>query len=399
MKKSHAITLAIALFVLLSGKSIAQWTSVYSDINATFRDAAFPTDNTGYIAASDSSGTVVLRTANGGVTWNKKYIPEWRFIDKITMSDSIHGYMIKGGVPAQILKTNDGFNTYTIRSLDDCFVVQALQLINDSTGFYLNNGAKLRKFTNNGASFSVVFDTLFDGQNLQFTNPRIGYFDNGSRLFKTNDAGTNWRYTSADLGFYTIAFNFADSQNGYFSDTGKIFKTTDGGVTFSPQYNFRNVYNLAARGNFCIAANDTGNVAFTTNAGATWVRETTGINLIAPEPFKVVVTPGGFCYLFGEFSGEVLKRNSVPAAVTEISKPMGMAVYPNPFTSQTTISFREPQHDAEIRLTDVAGKEVKKMHCSGTQVTLERGALQAGIYLLTVTDNNHNRVTTKITIQ
>ena len=103
---------------------------------------------------------MVLITVNGGESWVKKYIDNWRYTDRIVMTDSLRGYMIHGGVPVKLLKTADAFDTCTIHNLDSYFTVEALSLINDSTGYYLNNETRLRKFEHSGTSFTHVIDTL-----------------------------------------------------------------------------------------------------------------------------------------------------------------------------------------------------------------------------------------------
>jgi photosystem II stability/assembly factor-like uncharacterized protein len=391
MKQVSIIALAIFFAVCLPNNSFAQWATVYSDNNASFADAAFPTNTTGYIAAWDTGGAVVLRTTDGGITWNKRYIRGWSFVNKIAMLDSMRGYMIKGGVPVQILKTTDGFSTYTMHALDSSFVVVSLQLLNDSTGFYLNNASRLRKFERSGASFTYVSDTM--GEGLQFTTPRIGYLENGGRLLKSTDAGGTWTYVNTSLGFYPYTFSFKDSLIGYFSDSGKIFKTSNGGVSFSPVHSFRNVYGLATVGNFCIAANDTGGVAYSTDAGATWRTEVTGISVIAPEPYKVVTTPRGDCFLFSSVSGEVRKRLPVPVGLESISSNRkDFVVYPNPFTHSATVVFSEQQVNTVIRVTDVNGRTVKSTQFSGTRFSLEKGELPTGAYYLSATSAEGTRI-------
>lgn len=393
MKKIYAFILLGLISQANSKNCVAQWTSVYQDNNAQFFDAAFPTDFTGYVAASDTGGAVILRTNDGGITWNKRYITNWGFINKIVMYDSLSGYIVKGGVPGMILKTMDGFTTYTTFNLDASFSVMALSLLNDSTGFFLNNAARLRKFENNGANFNVIIDSLADGQNLQFFNKSTGYFDDGYKLLKTSDAGNSWNYVNSNLGFYCSVFNFSDSLNGYFSDGLIIYKTNDGGLTFPQQYNFPNCYDFATNGNFCIAANEIGNIVYTLDNGINWQAETTGINLIVNEPYKVVLSPNGNCYLFGEFCGEIRKRLTITTGIPPASVKDRFIVHPNPVINQSTISFTDQQKNTSITITDISGKKIQSMIFSGIELSIDRTKMPSGIYFLTITDfNNETKV-------
>jgi photosystem II stability/assembly factor-like uncharacterized protein len=391
--------ICIAAMLLMVNSNHAQWTTVYQDNNAQFYDAAFPTDNMGYVIASDTGGTVVLRTTDGGTTWNKRYMPGLSFLNKITMIDSLTGYIIKGGAPGKILKTTNGFNSFTTYNIDSSFSVVALSVLSDSTGFFLNNGARLRRFYNNGSSYAHVIDTLLDGQTLQFVNAQTGYLDGGYRLLKTVDAGNSWNYVSNNLGFFCTGFAFADSVHGYFSNDTVIYTTNNGGISFSMPYYFPHAYSFAVNGNKCMAANDTGNVAFTMNGGLTWQNETTGINVIAPAPYKIISTPGEQYFLLGEFCGEIRKRPAIYLEVPTISTEQRVLVYPNPFANQTTLRFHEPQTNTTINIWDLQGRAIKTIYFSGKELIIDRGGMKTGIYILNITNQHNRSITTKIIVQ
>lgn len=399
--KSHLFAILIAILISTTTQNaFAQWIPVYQDNYTEFRDAAFPTDNIGYVAATDTSGACVLRTIDGGITWDKRHINGWGFIDKVAMTDSLSGYLIKGGAPVQLLMTTDGFATYTMHNLDSSFIVQSLELINDSTGFYLNNAARLRKFKNYGASYFHVFDTLFDGQNLQFVNPTTGFLDNGTKLLKTSDGGSNWNFVNSNLGFYCVVFKFADSLNGYFHDGSMIYKTSDGGITFPQQYNFPDPTTFAMNGNFCMVANAYGDVAYTTDNAQSWQTETTGINWITTESYILKNSPGGSLYLFSQFCGEIRKRQPVIAGVKDLTEGKSISIYPNPATGKITItSSGFDLRGATVRIIDITGKVAYSyMTANFSTVRLDLPDLISdGFYLLEV-ENPNQRMNKRLLI-
>ncbi len=61
-----------------------------------------------------------------------------------------------------------------------------------------------------------------------------------------------------------------------------------------------------------------------------------------------------------------------------------LTVFPNPFTSQTTISLKKELKNASIRIVDIMGKEIKNYHFSGISLTIERGELNPGVYFIQV---------------
>jgi len=64
-------------------------------------------------------------------------------------------------------------------------------------------------------------------------------------------------------------------------------------------------------------------------------------------------------------------------------------IYPNPFTTETLITFSETQRSAIITITDLLGRQVRKTNFSGMKWKLERESLKSGIYLVQVNDGNH----------
>ncbi len=361
----------------------AQWLQVFQDNLSYFYDAAFPSESKAYVAASDTNGAYVLRTNDGGANWNKKYIPGWNYIDRITMLDSNKGYLIRGGAPGLILKTSDGFNTYTMFTTDSSFTVRSLAVLNDSVGFFLNNAARLRKFRNHGASITHIIDTLNDAQGLQFFSARSAYLDDGSRLFRTNDTGASWNLINNNMGFSSAAFRFADSSHAFFSDGQAIYTTSDGGLNFQSSFTFPGAYSLAVEGSFCIVANDTGNIAFTLNGGQNWQTESSGINFLAAEPYQVFRAPGGSCYLFSQFCGEIRKREAIILQVNDRQRNIIPVIFPNPAHDRIHILLPNSLQHAELKLLNLSGQVVRvEPDLNGQSYSLERKDLPAGTYVI-----------------
>ena len=76
-----------------------------------------------------------------------------------------------------------------------------------------------------------------------------------------------------------------------------------------------------------------------------------------------------------------------------------ISIYPNPFTSQTTISFSTEQTNTSIKLTDVVGKEIITANFTSTQYILEKGIMKPGIYFVQITDASKNVVNRKVVVQ
>jgi PKD repeat protein len=103
-------------------------------------------------------------------------------------------------------------------------------------------------------------------------------------------------------------------------------------------------------------------------------------------------------------SNDTVHVNIINPLVTSIDTTSSniatkLIVYPNPFTEQTTISFNKEIKNATIKVIDVLAKEMKKINFSGTQLILDKGELEAGIYFIQLTDNNNTFINKKIVIK
>ncbi len=98
--------------------------------------------------------------------------------------------------------------------------------------------------------------------------------------------------------------------------------------------------------------------------------------------------------------------NGGPSRINEESINVSIIISPNPFTSQTTISFSEEPRTSgtgkiTIKITDVLGNIVRsiELEVGRKEVVIEKGELSNGIYFVQITDENKNVVNRKIIIQ
>ncbi len=76
-----------------------------------------------------------------------------------------------------------------------------------------------------------------------------------------------------------------------------------------------------------------------------------------------------------------------------------VTVAPNPFSTSTNLLFAQEQHNTNVIITDVMGKEIKKLQVDGSQLILDRNDLKSGIYFLHITNEIKPTVNMKIVIQ
>ena len=94
-----------------------------------------------------------------------------------------------------------------------------------------------------------------------------------------------------------------------------------------------------------------------------------------------------------------IKHNNVGVGITVYDLNSSITIAPNPFTSQTTISFSELQKNTTIKIMDVVGKEIKTVLFSGKSLILEKGEMQSGVYFVQITDDKKNVVNKKVVVE
>lgn len=91
--------------------------------------------------------------------------------------------------------------------------------------------------------------------------------------------------------------------------------------------------------------------------------------------------------------------NSTSGVSQMSSNNISFSLYPNPFKSQTTISFGEEQKNTKIKIVDNLGKEIKEIKMTGKQLVINRDDINSGTYFLIVINEYGNTFIRKIVIQ
>ena len=105
-----------------------------------------------------------------------------------------------------------------------------------------------------------------------------------------------------------------------------------------------------------------------------------------------------------EAGGGVWKRPLVELGIEEeIQDNSSVSIYPNPFTSTTTITFSEEQKNTSIKVMDVTGREIRSFDklrmTPGGSVTLDMSGYAKGIYFVRIEDEKKNVVMRKVVKQ
>ncbi len=126
----------------------------------------------------------------------------------------------------------------------------------------------------------------------------------------------------------------------------------------------------------------------TPSATYQWVDCNNGYAPIAYETNQMyqLTTNGSFAVIIT--NGNCIDTSSCHTitnlGISENSFANSIRIFPNPFTSQTTISFAEEQKNVSIKITDVLGKEIRSINFTGKQLIIEKNEMLPGIYFLQV---------------
>ena len=85
--------------------------------------------------------------------------------------------------------------------------------------------------------------------------------------------------------------------------------------------------------------------------------------------------------------------------ISELIDQSILIIAPNPFASQTSLTFNEEQKNTTIKIMDVLGNEIRNTDFSGKQVVIEKGQMKPGIYFVQTIDKKKNVAIKKIVIQ
>jgi photosystem II stability/assembly factor-like uncharacterized protein len=345
MKKTVTLCIAVLAALTLS----AQWSPVYSDSSKIYHDADFPTALDGFVIGENinDGSRFILRTADGGVSWTEIALPTG-FFNQIAMYSATSGYVSSGGSSGILLHTSNAFATTTSNLLDGSFTTTGLEVISDSSGFYMNNSSRFRSFDNYGSNITILMDTLTGTGAFDVADDTTIYVSNGTRLLKSTDAGATWFCVNSNLSAYIgLSLVFINADTGYYlygSGQG-VWRTVDGGVSFQMVDNYYGAF-LDARGSCCAAIFGLGTIRWSSDYGQNWALESLGMF----NSHGVYLTPLGDCYVTNNNTGEIRKRQIPLTVAATVSAPKSVSVFPNPANDRITVSLADESMDAGTRV-------------------------------------------------
>lgn len=229
--------------VLKSTDGGIQWIPVWNGPTKGILGASFPSVQTGFIAGvSDFSAgwSGFGKTVDGGVSWSSPVVAsDILYFTDVVFKDANNGILLgastAGGV---VYVTSNGGTTWSYASGVLANIPQHACYVSGSVYFLTDDGGKIKKSTDNGLSWSVVYDlsgTILKGVEFYDDLNGLACGDNGL-LIRTTDGGINW--------IYQVGGSHSWYDHGWLSpthvfccgDQELVLESTDGGVTWLNGY-------------------------------------------------------------------------------------------------------------------------------------------------------------------
>jgi photosystem II stability/assembly factor-like uncharacterized protein len=410
---------SLALSLLFSGICFSQWNIIYTANPAqTMSVIRFYNNSTGYCSSSlyNSSTFNIYKTTNSGANWTAQSSGRTGMgMTDLCVRHSDTAYFV--GIYGTLLRTFNGGVTWDSAALGNYTHLRGITFLNSYTGFAVGDNGVIWKSTNKGVNWALQSTPLTTSFNrIRFVNQTTGFlFASANFVYKTTDAGATW----TNLNFPYIGpidflreVVFTSENTGYVSgDIGRIRKTTDGGVvwTMLTTPTTEAMFSMGAgSANVLFACGGTGKVIKTTDAGATWTLQQTSLNENLYGMAMVSPDTGYIC----SWSGKILKTINGgtvtgvnPGASVVDAYYLGQN-YPNPFNPKTIIEFSIPSAGfVSLKIFDINGREIttainENLGSGNAKYIFDGANLTSGIYFYKLTvDNKFSEVKKMILIK
>ncbi len=297
--------LAAALFLVFATANAQQWeltTAIKS--RSKFPAVQMMNATLGY-ALDNNAVPAILRTRDGGTTWERMVHLSFNSPQDMYMWDDQRGIVVGGS--GGIFRTTDGFENTTSSSGTSTYgTLRSVTFANDTLGLIGTDAGRIYRSTNGGVSWTLITSGV--GSSYSIVGLSMPSVDTayasvyGVGVIRSTDGGLTWQPTAAAAPTGLRALHFSDALTGVVvGNSGNIHRTNDGGVTWVQASSgiTQNILALTVQGNVMLASGTSGNILRSTNAGATWTVITVGTGTtthqsisLSPEGVGIIGTDG-----------------------------------------------------------------------------------------------------------
>jgi photosystem II stability/assembly factor-like uncharacterized protein len=364
-------------------------TNVLYCIDITYKIYSMDSPQRIPIGISVGENGILLRTINGGYTWNTLESGTLNHLRGVSSTIATQSVIICGDSGTVLYSNNAGetftpeisqtsVNLYAVGYSPDVVMVSRLEarvvlIVGDLGTVLLSNDDGIT-WTPLSSGIAANFRAVSWAD--PYTAIVVG---EGGAIYNTTDRGTTWSPTKTNFSCNFYGVKYLDSTTIVaVGDNGTIARSTDRGMTFTTIQS--NTQNSIMSVNFAnvdkgIAVGEASTTLYTNDGGQTW-------------------------------SGQSKLQKNTASPVSSCRKTFSLAQnYPNPFNPGTTISYNLPADSkVSLRVFDLTGKEVAEL-VNGLQtqgshsVNFNAKNLSSGIYFYRITAGNYNEVKKMILVK
>ena len=301
------MTKVLAMLITLTLFAAPHWTGQTSGVNTRLRGVSAVSES---VAWASGAGSTVLRTVDGGTTWQKFTVTsdelDFRDVDAV---DAQTAYVLAAGsgLAARIYKTTDAGKTWTLqfKNEDPKAFLDAMSFWDANNGVVFGdsvNGQLYILTTNDGGRVWSRMSTTnlppalenegafaASGTNIAVFGKSHAWIGTGAaskaRVLRTSDRGRTWQVANTPLasapsaGIFSIAFR--DAKHGVIAGgdyrkeqeaVDNLAVTNDGGITWTLAKGlsgFRSVVAYVPNTRTLVALGPSGG-DYSTDDGRTW---------------------------------------------------------------------------------------------------------------------------------
>ena len=144
-----------------------------------------------------NKGNILLKTEDGGLTWDKHFINNQDgLLQNLHFFDQNNGWAIKyteSKAQAELVKTTDGGINWIIVDLPvGSNYDSKIQFLNNDVAFTFGENGHLLKTASRGQDWESLSTPLEDLRDFYFVSESLGFITGHTQAYKTTDGGKNW---------------------------------------------------------------------------------------------------------------------------------------------------------------------------------------------------------------
>ncbi|OGO51279.1 MAG: hypothetical protein A2148_00295 [Chloroflexi bacterium RBG_16_68_14] len=183
----------------------------------------------------------ILETRDGGLNWTESFFPLGSFVD-VTFVTDLEGWALMRDTEAppyrfSLAHTIDAGLTWTFELVGGLSAYQPSLTVGEGITYLTGNDLALSS-ADGGVTWQTMEHPAIAFDSTSFLDGRLGHAVGRQTLYRTSDGGRTWRALSRSLAFHAIV-RFIDANVGVIAERERgasgaltVGRTTDGGSTW-----------------------------------------------------------------------------------------------------------------------------------------------------------------------